>query len=455
MLAVGLLSALAMIARLGVAPASRTFFAVCPRGLESVLALELRGPQVRAQNVEAANAGVWFDGSGQTGMAAVLWLRSANRVMELLSSARATPTRESPTDWFTKAQLYDFVRGSVDWETLLTPEACGVQSIEACTLACDATIGQVDRSLCNSHYTALEVKNALVDEMRQRHDGLRPSVDTENPMLPLQVHVHQDSAWLFRTLSPYGSMHRRGYRQAMHVAALRENLAAGLILQTGFGFDRPENLEPGAAPGFDPDSTVLCDPMCGSATLAVEAALIATETAPGLLRWGRIGKRLAQLADNEQSAPPPFCNWPDYSTSEWESLLETAEYAVRPLKMRIHLNDAHPGALALAQQAFDRLGFTDAATFSNADIADFEPPERPTLIVANPPWGRRIGRGDGAVSAAAAGRLRRQRADPRAEQRGGWQRDGGGRDRGGGGKDDRAGRGAGFSRDEDRFTEDR
>ncbi|KAJ1629334.1 S-adenosyl-L-methionine-dependent methyltransferase, partial [Pavlovales sp. CCMP2436] len=378
-----------MIARLGVAPASRTFFAVCPRGLESVLALELRGPQVRAQNVEAANAGVWFDGSGQTGMAAVLWLRSANRVMELLSSARATPTRESPTDWFTKAQLYDFVRGSVDWETLLTPEACGVQSIEACTLACDATIGQVDRSLCNSHYTALEVKNALVDEMRQRHDGLRPSVDTENPMLPLQVHVHQDSAWLFRTLSPYGSMHRRGYRQAMHVAALRENLAAGLILQTGFGFDRPENLEPGAAPGFDPDSTVLCDPMCGSATLAVEAALIATETAPGLLRWGdREAPRAAC------SAPPPFCNWPDYSTSEWESLLETAEYAVRPLKMRIHLNDAHPGALALAQQAFDRLGFTDAATFSNADIADFEPPERPTLIVANPPWGRRIGRGD-------------------------------------------------------------
>lgn len=85
-----------------VAPATRTFFAACPRGLEPVLARELSGAFVGGLNVEVAKNGVWFDGSCKTGMAAVLWSRTANRVMELLSSARAPPTRDSPTGWFTK-----------------------------------------------------------------------------------------------------------------------------------------------------------------------------------------------------------------------------------------------------------------------------------------------------------------------------------------------------------------
>lgn len=395
-----------------VAPAARTFFAACPRGLEPTLARELSGAFVGGLNVELAKNGVWFDGTAKTGMAAVLWSRTANRVQELISSARASPTRDSQTGWFTKERVYDFARDSVDWQQYLSPEACGVSSIEGCTVACEATVGEVDRSISNSHYTALELKNAVVDDFRDRL-GLRPSVDVSNPHLPLQLHVHQDSAWLFRTLSPFGSMHRRGYRQAMHVAVLRENLAAALILETGLGH--------GAA-GVDPDSTVLCDPMCGSGTLAVEAALIATRTAPGLLRWGEAGERIARGAREADgggyeaprgaaasSAPPPFWYWPDYSRREWEALLLEAEAAVRPLRMRIDLNDAHAGALGLAQETFGRLGFGGSVSFSQADVSQYVPPTPPTLIVANPPWGRRIGgsapaRGGRAPSRALRGR---------------------------------------------------
>lgn len=371
-----------------VAPTTRTFFAACPRGLEPALARELAGTFVGASNIELARNGVWFDGGRKTGMAAVLWSRTANRVMELLSSARAAPTGGSPTGWFTKERLYDFARDSVDWPSLLAPEPCGVRSIEECTVACEATVGDVDRSISNSHFTALELKNALVDEFRDRTGGLRPSVDVANPHLPLQMHVHRDAAWLFRVLSPFGSLHRRGYREAMHIAVLRENLAAGLLLETGLGLETA-GLDAGPAP-IDPDGAVLCDPMCGSATLAVEAALIATRTAPGLLRWGDASRARPHGARAPDA--PPFFFWADYDRAEWRQLLREAEAARRPLRMRIHLADAHAGALSLAHDAFERIGHgRSPITYTHASIDTYRPLEPPTLIVANPPWGRRIG----------------------------------------------------------------
>jgi putative N6-adenine-specific DNA methylase len=385
---------LALLISVGMIPAGRTgtrsFFAACPRGLEPLLAHELRSTVVGGQRVEEGRAGVWFDGERSVGMRAVLWSRTANRVMELLASARAEPTRNEPEAWFTKERLYDFGR-SIDWPSLLTPANCGVGSIEDCTFACDATVGTVDRSLCNSHFTALELKNALVDTMREAHDGLRPTVDTVEPRLPLHVHVHTDSCWLFRTLSPYGSLHRRGYRQAMHVAVLRENLAAGMVLQAA---EEARAISGQTEQAFWA-SAVLCDPLCGSGTLAAEAALIASRTAPGLLRWGALGRRLTAAEPGSASlgpaGPPPLCFWPDYDAREWADEVAAAEAETRPLKMRVMLNDQNAAALSLARQAFERLGFDHAVSYSCAEIDSYVPPIAPTLVLTNPPWGRRIG----------------------------------------------------------------
>lgn len=392
-----LVAAVLAASMLAGAARARSFFAACPRGLEVVLARELRAAPISAQNVEEARAGCWFDGDSATGMDAVLWLRSANRVMELLATERAPPPpRADETTWFTKELLFDFAR-TLPWERQLTTAACGVREIEDCTFAVDATIGSVDRSLSNTHFTALTVKNALVDVLRDAHGGRRPSVDTRAPHLPLQVHVHEDEAWLFRYLSPYGSLHRRGYREQMHVAALRENLAAGLLLEAGLGTD------------LDPDTTVLCDPMCGSGTLGVEAALIATHTAPGLLRWG--AARGASADDDAPPDEPPLCFWPDYDRAQWAEHVERAAAAVTPSTISLQLNDHHAGALRLAQQALRRVGLESLATLTCEDVLDYRPSRQPTLVITNPPWDLRL-------SASGDGRRTRD-AGPQSRGRGG------------------------------------
>ena len=142
----------------------------------------------------------------------------------------------------------------------------------------------VSKDVSHTHYTSLTVKNAIVDQFRDSC-GRRPSVDSENPDLPLIIFLQQDTAGLYRSLSGLGSMHKRGYRDAMHIAALRETLAAAMIIESG----------------YDPQRHVLCDPMCGSGTIAIEAALRARRIAPGVMRLKRT-RGLAALVP---------ARWPD------------------------------------------------------------------------------------------------------------------------------------------------
>ncbi|MGH7170757.1 MAG: THUMP domain-containing class I SAM-dependent RNA methyltransferase, partial [Gemmataceae bacterium] len=200
------------------------YFATCGRGIEPVLADELRA--LGAAAVEPGRGGVSFGGDLAMLYQANLWLRTAIRVLRpILEADTASPD-----------ELYEAVR-TLDWSQYLTPEH---------TLAVDCNVR--DSHITHSKYAALRVKDAICDQFVDRI-GRRPSVDVEQPMIGLNLHIYRDRAVL--SLDSSGeSLHKRGYRPILTRAPLNEALAAGLILMTGW---RGE--------------TAFADPLCGSGTL--------------------------------------------------------------------------------------------------------------------------------------------------------------------------------------------
>ena len=176
-------------------------------------------------------------------------------------------------------------------------------------------------------------QNAVVDQFRDR--GERPSVDTDNPDLPLVVYLDRGRALLYRSLSGARSMHKRGYRDAMHAASLKENVAAGLLL----------------ASGWDPETEALADPMCGSGTFLIEAALIAMRRAPGLVAMGAFrGSNSGDMKWFDRiGCRPAITSWPDFDAGLWREVVSEALQAARPSPpAAIMGNDWHHGALSLA-----------------------------------------------------------------------------------------------------------
>src|SRR5438105_8366915 len=215
------------------------YFATCARGLESVLAEELRA--LKAAAVEPGRGGVHFAGDQAILYQANLWLRTAIRVLWPILERQVNSPEE----------LYEAVR-SVDWSQYLTPEH---------TLAVDCNVR--DSHLTHSKYAALRTKDAICDQFVERC-GRRPSVDVEGPMVGLNLHVYRDRATL--SLDSSGlSLHKRGYRPILTKAPLNEALAAALVLMTGWKGDRP-----------------FVDPLCGSGVLPIEAAWPALNRPPGL-----------------------------------------------------------------------------------------------------------------------------------------------------------------------------
>lgn len=183
--------------------------------------------------------------------------------------------------------------------------------------------------LCVTSQTRTPPQNAVVDQFRD--SGQRPSVDTDTPDLPLVVYIDKGSALLYRSLSGTRSMHKRGYRDAMHAASLKENVAAGLLL----------------ASGWDPEAQSLADPMCGSGTLVIEAALIAMRRAPGLVAMGAFGGKNG--GRSEAGWRPAVASWPDFDAGLWREVVGDALRAARTSSpVSIMGNDWHHGALSLA-----------------------------------------------------------------------------------------------------------
>ncbi|HXV20738.1 MAG TPA: bifunctional 23S rRNA (guanine(2069)-N(7))-methyltransferase RlmK/23S rRNA (guanine(2445)-N(2))-methyltransferase RlmL [Desulfuromonadales bacterium] len=322
--------------------ADTRFFATVPRRMEHLLVEELR--RLAAVEIQESRSGVYFAGGLETALRVCLWSRLASRVL--------LPLAEFPAA--TPEALYAGA-AAIAWEEHLAPQG---------TLAVDCTL--TASRLNHSHYAALKVKDAVVDRFRNRC-GIRPSVAVERPDLRINVHVHRDVATISLDLSGE-SLHRRGYREEGGAAPLKENLAAAILLKAGW-------LETAQKNG------VLVDPMCGSGTLPIEAALMAADIAPGLLRpyFG-------------------FSGWLGNDPRLWRRLVTEAETRRLTGLARIPLivgYDANPAAVRVAWANLERAGLAGRVHFERRDVAELSPPsaggERGGLVVVNPPYGERLG----------------------------------------------------------------
>ena len=318
--------------------ANHNFFVTCPLGVEPLLSRELTGLGADAPHEQ--RAGVTFAGTLETAYRACLWSRLANRVLLRLG--------EFPAGDFDA--LYVGARG-IDWPTVL--DARG-------TFAVGFTESR--STLGHSHYAALKVKDAIVDACREI-TGQRPDVDTARPDVRVHVHVEQERGEIYLDLSGE-SLHRRGYRDEGGAAPLKENLAAAILLRAGW----PEAAAEGCA---------FLDPMCGSGTLCIEAALIAADSAPGLLRdyFG-------------------FFGWRGHDGLLWARLREEAQ-ARRAAGFKsvpkIVGYDEDRRAVRAALENVARAGLTGLVHIEKRELADAAPVAPTGLLVVNPPYGERLG----------------------------------------------------------------
>ncbi|TVQ16650.1 MAG: RNA methyltransferase [Leptolyngbya sp. DLM2.Bin15] len=309
------------------------YFATVARGLEDLAAQELES--LGAQQVSTTFAGVGFEGDRSLLYRVNLWARLPFRILMQLTTFSCANDKA----------LYRGIQ-SIDWSQYLTPEQ---------TLAVRAT-GK-NPQLNHTHFSALQVKNAIVDQQRQTF-GERSSVDLENPDLAVNIHI-QGSRCTVSLDSSGGSLHRRGYRPAVGAAPLKETLAAALIQLSDWTPDQP-----------------FLDPLCGSGTLPIEAGLKALNIAPGLFR-DRFG----------------FEFWHDFDAELWDQLQQEAEaQELSDLPNFIGGSDRDPDVLEQAQQNAYTCGLAHQITFQQREFADLEAPADSGVLMCNPPYGDRLGR---------------------------------------------------------------
>jgi len=308
--------------------------AQCTRGLEEVLATELR--ELGAESTTIVAGGVLFPADMKLACRATFWLRSAVRVLAPVVSGRVTDFD----------QLYQLA-AKARWEDLIGTRR---------TFAVQATLSNAP--FTDRHFAGLRVKDAVVDRIRDRR-GSRPDVERHDPDVPLKLVVRGEEAHLFRDLAG-DSLHRRGYRPIQVKSPLSEAVAAGLLLLSEW--DR-------ASP--------LLDPMCGSGTFVLEAAALAADRAPGFARFFSAER------------------FPDAEPALWKELrAEAADRLKSSLPFRLLGVDRHAGAVGIAKESARNGEMSHLVQFKIGDAIRFEPPYPPSVVVANPPWGERMGEGE-------------------------------------------------------------
>ncbi len=241
--------------------------------------------------------------------------------------------------------LYQGIQKAFDWGKWLHP-----------SLSFKVDISGHNSGLKHSHYTALQVKNALVDLQRQLW-GERSMIDTQSP--ELCIHLHLSDSYSILSLDGSGkSLHKRGYRNAMGKAPLKENLAAGLIQLAQWDHERP-----------------LIDPFCGSGTLLIEAASMALGLSPGLYRNYIIK------------------NWADFDLNLWEIEKKNTRIKKKYLKSLPPIigYEKDPQIVMQAKANVQNAGLEKYITIENNDFIDIELPKIAGFIVCNPPYGKRTG----------------------------------------------------------------
>lgn len=317
----------------GQARPSPRFFATAAKGTEPLLRDELQ--ELGLRRVRADRGGVHFGAERVDAYRACLWSRIALRILEPLAEF-ACPHEDA---------LYDGV-GRIDWAQVL--DASRTLAVRA---ACRGS------RLTHTQYIAQRTKDAVVDQLRQRH-GARPSVDRSDPDVQLFVHLVKDRATVYLDYSG-DSLHQHGFRAQQGAAPLKETLAAALVRYSGWDRESP-----------------LVDPMCGSGTLLLEAGLWAARRAPGLSRRDFGFERWADFDDTARTAV--------------RQLREEAQSAARPLTLSLIGSDSDSRALEAARANAEQAGLR--VNLRLAPLTSAMPSAERGGLVVNPPYGERLGR---------------------------------------------------------------
>jgi 23S rRNA (guanine2445-N2)-methyltransferase / 23S rRNA (guanine2069-N7)-methyltransferase len=342
---------------------SQLFFATCPLGVADLLAAELKS--CGATRAREMKAGVQFEGTLETAYRACLWSRTASRILMPITQVAAHEANA----------MYQGLQ-RIDWSRHLSPSG---------TLAVD--FQGTSLGVKHTQFGALKTKDAIVDQFREKF-GERPSVNTETPDVRINVHAHREQATVSIDLSG-DSLHRRGYRARGVAAPLKENLAAAILLRAGW-------------PSLAATGATLIDPLCGSGTLVIEAALMACDIAPGWLRmqhahWGMI-------------------HWRGHDPSLWQRLLdelnERAHVGKQTMRGRVLRGyDQDAFAVHAALDNSERAGLRGLVHFEKRNLSELSNPlASPTisestpqlpdfnqpagLLICNPPYGERLGEQD-------------------------------------------------------------
>lgn len=310
------------------------FLAKTFEGLEGILSKELMS--LNALNVRQGRRSVFFEGDLKLLYQCNLHLRTA------ISVLRPVYEFEARGDDELYQKIYDF-----DWSVFLSVNQT-------------FSITPVIRSSYFKHskYTSLKVKDAIVDQFRDRLDK-RPDVDTRSPDIPIQLHINQEQCSI--SLDSSGDpLFKRGYRKETGPAPLNEVMAAGLILLSGWNPSLP-----------------FIDPMCGSGTLPIEAAMIALNIPPAYLR-----KSFA------------FQNWPDFDLNTWNELQIKIPVSFTDSKIDIRGYDSSQNAVRMSKDNSSQLPVRKIVHFETRKFEELIPSRQPGFMIMNPPYDNRLQKWD-------------------------------------------------------------
>jgi putative N6-adenine-specific DNA methylase len=305
---------------------AKTFY-----GFEPLLEKELR--KLGAKNIKSINRAVSFEGDLGFLYKANLSLRTALRIL-------------MPIGHFPVKNQTDLYRAidRIDWSKWFSADQSFIIDV---TLFSD--------HFNHSLFVAQKAKDAIVDQFSKK-EGKRPSVTTENPDIRIQLHLQGDQLTI--SLDSSGnSLHQRGYRIETNIAPINEVLAAGMLLHSGWE-----------------GKTYFYDPMCGSGTLAIEAAMIACNIPPSLNR-----------------TTFSFMNWKNFDTELFELIRNSCLSKVREFRGHIYASDKAPSAVRKAQENIENAGLEEYISVVRSDFffADC-PSDVPLHLVFNPPYGERL-----------------------------------------------------------------
>ena len=307
------------------------FFATCPRGLEALLVDELSHNQ--ANKIIATDGGVSFEGSLETMYRVNLHSRIATRVLSRVGQGIYTSEEDIYKATF-KLHWPSWFKVNQTIRVKVTGVKCPLKSLD---------------------FVTLRIKDAVCDRFREE-GALRPSVSVRDPDIRIHAYLTQNQYQLYLDTSG-APLYQRGFRDVSVIAPLRENLAAGIIMLSGW--------KPG---------TPFLDPMCGSGTFLIEAAMMAVNQPPGLKR--NFG----------------FQDLKSFDETLWKKIETEAIAKMKPIEfLEIYGSDMDLRAVRVARHNLKVAGLEEVAKVMQSDFIKLEPPRSEGVLVTNPPYGQRIG----------------------------------------------------------------